>query len=63
MNYADNGFKGNSSGGGTPIVPRQHNTGSSMGYVGNGFVQSEWHFACAVPMAYQDSAPSIAGSA
>ena len=43
MNYADNGFKGNSSGGGTPIVPRQHNIGSSMGYVGNGFVQSELH--------------------
>ena len=43
MNFADNGFKGNSSSGGTPIVPRQHNIGSSTGYVNNGFVQNDLH--------------------
>ena len=42
MNYVDNGFKNTGSGGGAPIVPRQHG-GANSGYVANGYVPSELH--------------------
>jgi len=42
MNFADNGFKDNSSGGGAPIVPRQHG-GPSSGYVSNGYMPNDLH--------------------